>query len=95
MAVKAEKNVYSVQKKQWAKWREYQRHVFNEVYGSMAANPDLFLHRKQAPMSRAHWLVTCWNAAWVAADAARFDAPDVVVDLKTGAEHKVLRLKAA
>lgn len=61
----------------------------------MAKSPDLFLHRKQAPMSRAHWLVTCWNAAWIAADAAARDTPDVVVDMKTGAERKIVRLKAA
>ena len=94
-ARKAESNRYSVQAKQWAKWRENQRHVFNEVYGIMAASPDLFLHRKQEPLSRSHWLVTCWNAAWIAADAAKYDVPDVIVDLKTGAENKVVRLKAA
>lgn len=88
-------NKYRVQVRQWRKWSEHQRHVFNEVYGVMARSPDLFLHRKQEPMIRAHWLVTCWNAAWTAAGAAGDNMPDVVVDMKTGVERKVVRLKAA
>lgn len=92
---KEEANRYSVQVRQWRKWSNLQRHVFNETYGIMAHSPDLFLHRKQAPMSRAHWLVTCWNAAWIAADAAAHETPDVIVDLKTDVETKVVRLRAA
>lgn len=88
-------NRYKVPQKQWRKWSDLQRHVFNETYGIMAKSPDLFLHRKQEPLSREHWRVTAWNAAWIAADAAGYDTPDAIVDNKTRAEHKVVRPRAA
>lgn len=60
-------NLYHVPLKQWKRWDAGARQVFNEVYSSMR----LFLHPKQDSPSRSHWKTTCWNAAWIAASAAK------------------------
>lgn len=62
-------NKYKVQVRQWRKWSNHAKGVFNAVYHSMR-NQDLFLHPKAAPMKAAHWSTTRWNAAWQAACAA-------------------------
>ena len=64
-------NRYRVPKKQWKKWSEQARRVFNEVYYTMRNNKQtLFLHPKATPVPKAQWNTTAWNAAWIAADAA-------------------------
>lgn len=81
-------NRYKVPKRQWRKWSALARHVFNELYGSMSQNAWAF----QAPSVEANppnkraWKTTCWNAAWVAADAADVVPIGSVVDVdaKTG-----------
>jgi hypothetical protein len=64
------KNLHKVPKKQWAKWPELAQITFNETYESLLHNQKLFLHPKQDPARQEYWGTTCWNAAWVAADAA-------------------------
>ena len=64
-----EKNKFSVQKKQWRKWPETARAVFNEVYWMMKCNQDLFIAPKQEKTKEKAWSVTAWNAAWIAASA--------------------------
>lgn len=66
----ATKNQNRVPVKQWRKWSEPARRVFNRVYTTMMADQSLFLHPKAPPAKPAHWKTTCWNAAWIAADAA-------------------------
>jgi hypothetical protein len=63
------KNSYRVPKKQWAKWSEQARSVFNTVYSAMVANQDLFMHPKAKKLAIEHWNTPSWNAAWTAADA--------------------------
>lgn len=63
------RNVNKVPAKQWKRWSERARRVFNAVFATMAPQ-DLFLHPKATPSPRQHWRTTRWNAAWVAADAA-------------------------
>lgn len=62
------KNSYRVPKKQWDKWSERAKCMFNTVYTSMAHNQDLFKHPKQKAISLEFWHTTAWNAAWTAAD---------------------------
>lgn len=62
-------NSYRVQKRQWTKWSEAARTVFNDVYCVMAYNQGLFLHPSAKKASDEQWITTAWNAAWTAADA--------------------------
>jgi hypothetical protein len=65
------RNANLVPKAQWRKWGPEARHVFNEVYATMAHNVRLFMHPKQKPPTVEHWQTSAWNAAWTAADAAQ------------------------
>jgi hypothetical protein len=67
----APKNHNAVPRAQWRKWGNLSRHVFNEVYGTMAENQGLFLHPKARKNTLECWNTTAWNAAWIAADAAK------------------------
>lgn len=62
-------NRYKVPLKQWRKWGETARRVFNETYSSMVGNQGLFLHPDQEKVSNRLWRTTAWNAAWTAASA--------------------------
>lgn len=65
------KNKFGVPKRQWDKWHNLARRVFNNVYTSMRPSMQWsFLHPDAALMSKAHWQTTRWNAAWTAARAA-------------------------
>ena len=67
--VVSRRNLYHVPIEKWKKWSPQGRQVFNEVYSSLLLNQTLYIHPKQAPVSRKHWGTTCWNAAWTAANA--------------------------
>lgn len=64
-------NRHRVPKKQWRKWCPLAKWTFNEVYGVMAKNHDLFLHPKDFKTIKAYWTTTAFNAAWTAADAVQ------------------------
>lgn len=65
-------NKFRIPKKQWKKWDStWQKTVFNEVYETMLRNQAMFLHPKTELISPARWKTTCWNAAWIAADAMK------------------------
>jgi hypothetical protein len=64
-------NTYKVPKKQWKKWNDAARAVFNETYYTILHNPDVMTHPKQKKIPAEHWNTLAWNAAWVAADAAK------------------------
>ena len=66
---KARSNVFNVPTGTWKEWGPASRQVFNEVYSSMRDNQKLFLHPKQAPLTKRNWDTTAWNAAWTAAKA--------------------------
>jgi hypothetical protein len=60
-----------VSRKQWKKWSEPSRYVFNEMYETMIQSQKLFnSHPKAKKMEDEHWVTVAWNAAWTAADAA-------------------------
>jgi hypothetical protein len=85
-------NENRVPQKQWRKWSEKARQVFNEVYGAIYWNPRIIRHPKQEPMPDAHWKTLSWNAAWLAADAVDESIPDVCGDKKTGATTKLRKV---
>ena len=66
-------NDHHVPKKQWNKWNETSRFVFNELYEHMTIRPDLFQARTTTPMKvpTPEWKITAFNAAFIAADAVR------------------------
>jgi len=67
-------NPAKVPVRQWRKWSERAREVFNQVFAEMNDNQHLFLHPKAIENKPAHWNTTAFNAAWIAADAV--DAVD-------------------
>lgn len=65
------KNRHGVPKKQWDKWHNLARRVFNNVYESMRPNMQWAFHHPDAVLlKKEHWQTTRWNAAWTAASAA-------------------------
>lgn len=64
-------NMFKVPKKQWKKWNDQERYIFNDVFLMMTLNQSLFLYPDTAEQSEERWRTTCWNAAWTAADSAR------------------------
>lgn len=60
-----EANKYKVPAKQWRKWHEEGRHVFNELYSSMRSQGII---NSRGKLTREHWGVVRWNTAWTAAD---------------------------
>lgn len=73
---KSRANPVHVPLRKWRGWAPGARQVFNEVFSSMSHNQNLFLHPHTEALSKKMWRTTCWNAAWIAADAAQ-DASDV------------------
>ena len=73
-------NRYKVPQKQWRKWSDKAREVFNETYRTMVRNQWAFLHPKAEAAPRAHWRTVAWNAAWIAADAVNETPMRAVVD---------------
>lgn len=70
------KNRFKVPLKQWSKWSNHAKKVFNQLYQAM--RPSLqwaFLHPDAHPSSKAHWDTVRWNSAWTAADIANGDRP--------------------
>ena len=60
-------NDYKVPQKQWRKWNESQRWIFNIMYSSMTDDPKLFQHPK-SDIPYKYWETVAWNAAWNAAE---------------------------
>ena len=64
-------NPNKVQKKQWAKWSNHARRVFNDVYKSFRPSMQpVLIHPGATIMPSEHWHTLRWNAAWLAAEAA-------------------------
>jgi len=64
-------NKHKVPTRQWTKWSNHARKVFNNVYQSMRPTMQFaYTHPMAAPVPKKHWDTTRWNAAWTAADSA-------------------------
>lgn len=64
-------NTHKVPKKQWRRWSEDARRVFNSVYSAMVENKQFFAHPDAPVVADQHWDTTAWNAAWHAAESVR------------------------
>jgi hypothetical protein len=65
-------NRFKVPKKFWRRLPPIGRTVFNETFEAMRDNQAVFLPSGHTLSRSARlWRITCWNAAWVAADATR------------------------
>lgn len=64
-------NQHRVPVRQWRKWSEQSRQVFNAVYETMREGQALFAHPDAVEVPLPQWEVTAWNAAWTAADAVK------------------------
>jgi hypothetical protein len=64
-------NVYRVPKRQWRKWAEVERAVFNGVLGSVRDGWDVLFPASMQSVPRQARRVAAWNTAWIAADALR------------------------
>ena len=73
-------NPYHVPMRQWRKWSEIARRVFNEVYSSMNMNQDRIRHPRAGKVSRDQWKTCAWNSAWIAACAVMSNLEIMVGD---------------
>lgn len=64
------KNKHKVPKKQWDKWTNHARRVFNDMFYSLRPSMQFaFLHPAAIAAPKEHWETTRWNVAWQAASA--------------------------
>lgn len=70
-------NPHKVPLRQWRKWDELARGVFNDTFETMVGSQNLFLHPRQDGPRAEYWKTTAWNAAWIAAEAVRIRAKAV------------------
>lgn len=61
-------NTYRVPKRQWLKWDDKQRQIFNYMYDYVSMNQTLFKHPKDAIDPLYKWKTTAWNVAFIAAN---------------------------
>lgn len=64
------RNRYKVPEKQWRKWGELSRAVFNGVFEQMA-DGRMYVHPRYPAPAAEQWHTIRWNAAWIAADNVR------------------------
>lgn len=63
-------NKHKVPKKQWDKWSNHARKVFNQMYYTLRPSMQfVFMHPDAAPLTKEQWQTVRWNAAWEAACA--------------------------
>lgn len=62
-------NKYGVPKKQWSKWSNTAKRMFNRMFYEMR-HQWVYLHPDAPVLSREHWKTVRWNVAWIAANAA-------------------------
>lgn len=67
------KNSYRVPKKQWSKWSEAARYMFNLHHAGMLLAQDMFLHPNTKSIPGEEWGTIAWNSAWFAANAVDTD----------------------
>ena len=70
--VKDAKNTYKVPLKQWRKWSELARRVFNLHFYELKINQAILCgttRNRDYLISKKEWRTQSWNAAWLAADS--------------------------
>ena len=66
-------NIHNVPTKQWKKWNETSRKLFNSLYTTFAENQKIITHPETQEIPEIEWNTVAWNAAWLAADACNAD----------------------
>lgn len=64
-------NENRVPQKQWRKWNIKARRVFNDLYSSLMDSQLWLPNSLQKKITPQEHKVISWNAAWLAADAAK------------------------
>lgn len=64
-------NMHKVDKKQWTRWNEQSKNLFNGLYEYMGNNQYLFNHPHTIQIPNEYWNTTAWNAAYMAAELIR------------------------
>lgn len=64
-------NTFHVPARAWRKWPDLARGVFNRTFTSIRDAYTVPLAPGAGQMTKRGWRVLAWNAAWLAADAAR------------------------
>lgn len=72
-------NKNKVPVKQWKKWSDQAKSVFNRLYSFMMSNREVMLHPKSPQPSPQHFKTIAWNASWIAADAVDDTIPDKII----------------
>lgn len=62
-------NAFKVPVKQWRKWPEVARRVFNLHFYELKENQAILTHPKTQKVSAKEWRTQAWNSAWLAADS--------------------------
>lgn len=62
-------NLYGVPNRQWRKWNQQSRYIFNCVFNQMEFQKSI-THPRSIQMPDEYWKTVRWDAAWLAADAA-------------------------
>lgn len=88
-------NKNKVPLKQWRRWSDKARQVFNQLFETMQANQALFVHPEAVEVPGEQWETVAWNASWMAADAVDGDMPDIVIDVTPGGEEVSRPVKKA
>ena len=73
------KNLNRVPRKQWSKWSDQAKTIFNKTYEFIIKNQSVMKHPKGPTLHADHWETISWNAAWIAADACDDTIPTEVI----------------
>lgn len=60
-------NIHKVAKRQWKKWTEAGRLIFNDLYVTSYHDQRIMTHPK-TNIPDKEWNTIAWNHAWLAAD---------------------------
>lgn len=70
-------NRYNVSKRQWKKWTEAGRLIFNDLYSTSYNDQRIMTHPK-TNLPNSEWSTIAWNHAWLAADYISMREKDTV-----------------
>lgn len=88
------KNKHKVPKKQWDKWTNHARRVFNDLFYSLRPSMQFaFLHPAAIAAPKEHWETTRWNVAWIAAEAVNDKKAGRLAGVKPDGNPKARTIK--
>ena len=75
------RNSNAVPRKQWTKWSDEAKNIFNSCYTFFIENQRIMNHPKAPEQKIEYWTTVAWNAAWIAADSCDDTIPTEVIDV--------------